>query len=117
MALAKKRTSAGKRRGLSAEARRVDASASRVHAAVVTRSGVTAPMSPYAIKVLKIFKKGVQAELKFLAKRGIATVATVDGRHVRAVPRKVAGRYVLVAPAEGMISERRARPLSRSPRR
>ncbi|HWZ60745.1 MAG TPA: hypothetical protein VNW46_17305 [Gemmatimonadaceae bacterium] len=100
MASAKKLASAKKRSSHAGERR-------------VAASG--APMSPYAVTALKIFRKGVQAEFKRLAKRGVATVATVDGKPVRAVPRKVAGRYVLVVPAKGAY-DRHGRSLSRSAR-
>jgi hypothetical protein len=74
----------------------------QVKVVVIDPSGA---MSPYARKALKVFRDGVQLEYKRLAKKGVATVATVDGRVVRAVPKKVNNRFVLVAPGKNISSK------------
>jgi len=74
----------------------------------------SAALSPYARKALKVFRDGVQSEYKRLAKKGVATVATVDGRVVRAVPKKVNNRFVLVSAGKNASSKAGARTSARS---
>jgi hypothetical protein len=56
----------------------------------------SAPVSPTARKALAAFRVGVRKELASLARRGIPTAATVNGKRVIGVPKKVGNRYVLV---------------------
>src|SRR5206468_659519 len=67
--------------------------------AVLVRPG--AKPSPYAAKALRVFSAGVQDALKKLADRGIPAVVVEDGNRIEAVPRKIGGRYVVVAIADG----------------
>lgn len=58
------------------------------------------PMSEDAKRIVKVFRRGVQDQLAALAKRKVLAIATIDGHTVRAIPKKVGGRFVLVAQAE-----------------
>jgi len=62
---------------------------------VVVRPG--AKPSSYASKALRVFSAGVQDALRRLADRGIPAVVVENGHRIEAVPRKIGGRYVVVA--------------------
>ena len=53
--------------------------------------------SPYAERALDAFSAGVQEALLKLARSGVeAVVIEEGGRRIRAIPSKIAGRYVVV---------------------
>jgi hypothetical protein len=56
----------------------------------------SAPVSVTARKALAAFRTGVRKELASLARKGIPTAATVNGKRVVGVPKKTGSTYVLV---------------------
>lgn len=52
-------------------------------------------MNAFLLSAVTAFDKAVQKELAVLAKKKVATVVLVDGKKIRAIPRKVNGRYVV----------------------
>jgi hypothetical protein len=69
----------------------------------------SAPVSATARKALAAFRTGVQKELASLARKGIPTAATVNGRRVIGVPKKIGSTYVLI-PVRSVAKSRRAAP-------
>lgn len=63
------------------------------------------PLSAYAKRALVAFRRGVQDEYADLARRGIATVATVQGHTIRAVPTRVGTRYTIETGHAGVLSK------------
>ena len=53
--------------------------------------------SAYGSQVLQAFEKGVQTELRRLARKGIATVVQTEGKVVHAIPKKVGAKFKVVA--------------------
>ena len=62
--------------------------------------------SVYAQEATQVFRKGVKGELADLARKGIETVARVNGGLVRGVPRKVARGFVLEKGQSALASSR-----------
>lgn len=64
--------------------------------------------SPFGSQVLAVFARGVEQQLGVLARKRVPTVAIVDGKEVRGIPRKVNGKYVLV-PVDRSVTTRSRR--------
>jgi hypothetical protein len=68
-----------------------------------------ATLSPYGRNVLRAFRDGVQQAYARMATAGIAAAVVVDGKLVRAIPRREDGRFVVSeSPAKQPSSRHRA---------
>jgi hypothetical protein len=65
-----------------------------------------AKLSPYAKKAQRVFSAGVQDAYANMARLGVRATVIVDGKVIRAVPTRSAGRFVVREPSPSRSRDR-----------
>jgi hypothetical protein len=107
---AKKRSAHAKATRATKRSARKKASLRPIHRPLAGTNGTpngARTVSPFATEALTLFKQGVRRQLAMLAKKGVSTVAVIDGAVVRGVPTRVGHLYVLEQPLKSTRGKRR----------
>ena len=65
-----------------------------------------AKLSSYAKKAQRVFSAGVQDAYANMARLGIPTTVIIDGKVIRAVPKRLGGRFVVREPSPSRSGDR-----------